>query len=311
MIEFNHKPIMLKECIDGLNIKPDGTYLDCTVGGAGHSFCIAQKLGVGGKLVCLDKDDVALSVSKERLKQFDNVQFYHTDFKDFENAKEKFGISKFDGILVDLGISSYQIDTAERGFSYLKDARLDMRMDRSQALSAYDIVNTWTKQDLAKIFREYGEEMFAHNIAKHIVEARETKPVETTLELAKIIEISIPAKIRFKGGHPAKKVFQALRIAVNKELDRLYETILDLARSLNPKGRMAVLSFHSLEDRIVKQAFNFLSSDCICSPQIPVCVCNHKKEIILVNKKPIIADKIEQDENPRSHSAKLRIVEKI
>lgn len=311
MIEFNHKPIMLNECISGLNIKSNGTYLDCTVGGAGHSFEIAKNL-VDGKLLCLDKDETALEVSKERLSCFkDKVLFYHTDFKNFYEAMKFYNIIAFDGILIDLGVSSYQIDTPSRGFSYIKEAKLDMRMDKSQELTAYDVVNNYSKQQLAKIFKEYGEEQFANNIAKNIEEERIISPIETTTELASIIEKSIPAKIRFKGGHPAKKVFQALRIEVNGELDKLYETITALARSLKSGGRMAVLTFHSLEDRIVKQAFNALNTDCICPPEIPICVCNHKKEVKLVNKKPIVASKEEQQENSRSHSAKLRIIEKV
>ena len=311
MVEFNHKSIMLSECISGLNIKPNGTYLDCTVGGAGHSFEIAKKL-VDGKLLCLDKDETALEVSKERLGCFkDKVLFYHTDFKNFYEAMKFYNIDAFDGILIDLGVSSYQIDTPSRGFSYIKEAKLDMRMDKSQKLTAYDVVNNYSKQQLAKIFKEYGEEQFANNIAKNIEEARLISPIETTTELASIIEKSIPAKIRFKGGHPAKKVFQALRIEVNGELDKLYETITALARSLKSGGRMAVLTFHSLEDRIVKQAFNALNTDCICPPEIPICVCNHKKEIKIINKKPIVSSKEEQQENSRSHSAKLRIIEKV
>ncbi len=309
MIEFKHLPIMLNEVIDGLNIKKDGVYLDCTVGGAGHSKEIAKRLD-GGMLLCLDKDEDALSVSKERLKSF-NAKFFHTDFKDFETALNYFGVQMLDGILLDLGVSSYQLDCGERGFSYNIDAPLDMRMDKTQKLTAKDVVNTYEKSELARIFREYGEEQFANNIAKHIAIDREKKPIETTFELAEIIKKAIPAKIRFKGSHPAKKVFQAIRIEVNSELDKLKETIIKLFRHLKPSGRLAIITFHSLEDRIVKTAFNELSKDCLCPPSVLFCVCGHKKEGILLNKKPIIPSESELKENSRSHSAKLRIIEKL
>lgn len=309
MINFCHKPIMLSKVLDGLNIKKSGTYLDCTVGGAGHSIEIAKKLE-SGLLICLDKDQDALSVSTLRLKDF-NAKLFHCDFKDFESVLEKLKIEKLDGILVDLGVSSYQLDTKERGFSYNIDSRLDMRMDKSQPLSAYEVVNEYSKEDLIRIFKEYGEEQFANNIAKHIVQDREQKPIKTTFELVEIIKKAIPAKIRFKGSHPAKKVFQAIRIEVNKELDKLYDTILKLFCHLNSGGRLAILTFHSLEDRIVKKAFNFLSSDCVCPSSVPICVCGHKKEGILLPKKPIVADDEELKDNNRAHSAKLRIIEKI
>ncbi len=309
MIDFKHKPIMLNEVVDGLNIKKDGTYLDCTVGGAGHSTAIAKKLK-SGMLLCLDKDEDALSVSEERLKSF-NAKLYHTDFKNFEEALEHFKVDKLDGILLDLGVSSYQLDTKDRGFSYNMDAKLDMRMDKTQELSAYEVVNTYSKEELAKIFREYGEEQFANNIAKHIVQDRQEKKIETTFQLVEIIQKAIPAKIRFKGSHPAKKVFQAIRIEVNSELDKLYDTIIKLFQHLNKGGRLAIITFHSLEDRIVKKAFSLLSTDCLCPPSAPICVCGHKKEGILISKKPITASEEENAENPRAHSAKLRIIEKL
>ena len=309
MIEFKHKPIMLNEVVDGLNIKKDGIYLDCTVGGAGHSKEIAKKLD-GGMLLCLDKDEDAIKVSEERLKGF-NVKFFHTDFKNFEDALKNYDIDKIDGALLDLGVSSYQLDEGERGFSYNINAKLDMRMDRTQEFSAYDVVNNYSKEELAKIFREYGEEQFANNIAKHIVEDRKIKTIETTFQLVEIIQKSIPAKIRFKGSHPAKKVFQAIRIEVNSELDKLYDTVIKLFQHLNKGGRLAIITFHSLEDRIVKKAFAFLSAECICPPKAPICTCGHKKEGMLVNKKPIIASEEEQKDNSRSHSAKLRIIEKL
>ncbi|MBQ9786335.1 MAG: 16S rRNA (cytosine(1402)-N(4))-methyltransferase RsmH [Clostridia bacterium] len=309
-MEFNHYSVMKQECIDGLNIKEDGIYLDCTVGGAGHSYEIAKKLK-NGKLLCLDKDTIALNTSKERLQEFKNVLFYHCDFKNFKEAMEFYNIEKFDGILIDLGVSSYQIDTVERGFSYMHNAPLDMRMNQEQLFSAYDLINKWSEADLSQIFYEYGEERFSRQIAKNIVLKRKEKPIETTFELVEIIEKSVPAKFRFSGGHPAKRVFQALRIEVNDELEGLYDCLVNLARSLNKGGRMAVLSFHSLEDRAVKQAFNMLSSDCLCDKKLPICVCNHKAEIKLINKKPIIATEEELKQNSRSHSAKLRVIEKI
>lgn len=309
MMEFKHKPIMLDEVISGLNIKKDGTYLDCTVGGAGHSTEIAKRLD-GGTLLCLDKDQDALDVSTERLKEY-NAKLFHTDFKNFEEALDKFNTQTLDGILLDLGVSSYQLDCGERGFSYNINSRLDMRMDKSQTLSAYEVVNEYSKEELARIFREYGEEQFANNIAKHIVMNRENKPIETTFELVEIIQNAIPAKIRFKGGHPAKKVFQAIRIEVNSELDKLHETIIKLFQHLNKGGRLAIITFHSLEDRIVKQTFAELCTDCICPPNAPICVCGHQKEGVLVSRKPILPSEEEQNNNSRAHSAKLRIIEKL
>jgi len=310
-MEFAHKPVMLSECIEGLKINPKGIYLDCTVGGAGHSTEIAKKLKTG-TLLCLDKDEIALKVAKERLSEFgEKVKFFHCDFKDFEQAKQSYKIDAFDGILIDLGISSYQIDTPERGFSYMHEGALDMRMNQSQELTAYEIINQWSQAELVHIFKEYGEEQFANNIAKHLVNERAKQPIKTTFDLVKIIEQSIPAKIRFKGGHCAKKVFQALRIVVNGELDGLYETLLALARNLKPQGRLVVLTFHSLEDRIVKRAFTLLATDCLCPPKAPICTCGHHHEVIWVNKKPIVASEQEQTENSRSHSAKLRVVEKV
>lgn len=310
MGEFKHYPVMLHECLDALNLKEDGIYLDCTVGGAGHSVEIAKRLTTG-KLLCLDKDMEAIRASKERLKSFKNEMFFHCDFKEFQKAKEFYKLEKFDGILIDLGVSSHQIDSKERGFSYMQNARLDMRMDKEQDLSAFEVVNEYSQKELEKIFFDYGQEPFSKRIAENIVLAREDKPIETTFELVDIIDRSVPKKVRYKKGHSAKKVFQALRIEVNSELINLYETLIDLTESLNSKGRLVVLTFHSLEDKIVKDAFKFLSTDCICPPNFPVCVCGHKREANLVNKKPILANEKEQAENSRSHSAKLRILEKI
>ena len=310
MVEFKHYPVMLNECLDALNIKEDGIYLDCTVGGAGHSAEIAKRL-TAGKLLCLDKDNEAIQASKERLKSFKNVMFYHCDFKEFKKAMEFYKLTNFDGILIDLGVSSHQIDSKERGFSYMQNARLDMRMNKEQDLSAFEVVNEYSQKELEKIFFDYGQETFSKRIAENIVLAREDKPIETTFELVDIIDRSVPKKVRYKKGHSAKKIFQALRIEVNSELINLYETLIDLTESLNSKGRLVVLTFHSLEDKIVKDAFKFLSTDCICPPNFPVCVCGHKRQANLVNKKPILASEKEQAENSRSHSAKLRILEKI
>ncbi len=310
MAEFKHYPVMLNECLDALNIKEDGIYLDCTVGGAGHSAEIAKRL-TAGKLLCLDKDIEAIQSSKERLKSFKNVMFYHCDFKEFKKAMEFYKLTNFDGILIDLGVSSHQIDSKERGFSYMQNARLDMRMNKEQDLSAFEVVNEYSQKELEKIFFDYGQETFSKRIAENIVLAREDKPIETTFELVDIIDRSVPKKVRYKKGHSAKKIFQALRIEVNSELINLYETLIDLTESLNSKGRLVVLTFHSLEDKIVKDAFKFLSTDCICPPNFPVCVCGHKRQANLVNKKPILASEKEQAENSRSHSAKLRILEKI
>ena len=311
-MEFKHFSVMLNECIEGLNIQPAGIYIDGTLGGAGHSFEIVKKLSNKGKLIAFDKDETALEFSKEKLCQsLDKVQFIHNDFKNFASELDKLGIEKVDGILLDLGVSSYQIDTAERGFSYIQDAPLDMRMDTSATLTAYEVVNKYTENELVDIFSKYGEEPYSKRIANSIVENRKISPINTTLELAKIIEKSVPAKDKHKNGHPAKRVFQALRIEVNGELDKLYDCILNMARRLNTNGRMCVLNFHSLEDRIVKDAFNLLNSDCICDKHLPICVCHHKKEVILVNKKPITSSEEELKINPRSHSAKLRIIQKV
>lgn len=311
-MEFAHIPVMLSECLEGLNIKPDGIYVDGTVGGAGHSIEIVKKLTNGGKLICVDKDEDALKAAKERLKDFGSqVTFVHDDFKNLVANLEKLGIEKVDGILLDLGVSSYQLDNAERGFSYMKDAPLDMRMDRGQSQSAYDVVNEFTVSELTKILFDYGEEKLARRIAENIVSERNKKKIETTLELAKIVENSYPAKTRWKFGHPAKRTFQAIRIQVNEELTQLGEAITEMTRHLNKGGRMAVITFHSLEDRIVKSAFKELNLECTCPPDFPVCVCGKVKEVELVNKKPIEATKEELEYNSRSQSAKLRIVEKI
>ncbi len=311
-MDFAHVPVMLGECLDGLKIKADGVYVDGTVGGGGHSSEIVKRLSDKGRLICFDKDEDALKASGARLADFkDRVTFVHDDYKNMTERLNEMGVGKVDGILLDLGVSSYQLDNAERGFSYMKDAPLDMRMDRSQRVSAYEVVNTYGEDEIAKILFDYGEEKLARAIARKIVNRRSEKPIETTLELAKIVEDTYPAKTRWKYGHPAKRTFQAIRIEVNDELSSLGEAITAMARRLEKGGRMAVITFHSLEDRIVKTAFKELSLACTCPPDFPVCVCGKVQEVELVNKKPIVASEKELDENPRSQSAKLRIVEKL
>ena len=306
---FNHTPVLLNECLEGLNIKPDGIYVDGTMGGAGHSSRIVEKLK-GGKLIGIDKDDTALAVCKERLKDFSNVVFVKSDFKNFKNVVEDLNISGVDGILLDLGVSSHQIDTPERGFSYRFDGELDMRMDKTQSLTAYDVVNSYSEAELARIIYLYGEENFSRSIARKIVEVRRANPIKTTMQLKEIVESAIPKK--FHGaGSPCKKTFQAIRIEVNSELDGLDTVIYDMVEKLNPGGRLAIITFHSLEDRIVKNVFKELSTNCICDKSIPVCVCNHKASVSLVNRKPIVATNTELESNKRSSSAKLRVVEKL
>lgn len=311
-MEFAHIPVMLNECLEGLNIKADGTYVDGTVGGAGHSIEIVKRLSENGRLICVDKDEDALKAAGERLAPYkDRVTFIHDDYKNLVNELDSIGVGKVDGILLDLGVSSYQLDNAERGFSYMKDAPLDMRMDRSQRISAHEVVNGYTESELARILFDYGEEKLARQIARNIVRARSEKPIETTLELAKIVEDTYPAKTRWKFGHPAKRTFQAIRIEVNDELSSLGEAVTAMARRLEKGGRMAVITFHSLEDRIVKSAFKELSLACMCPPDFPVCVCGKVQEVELVNKKPITASEEELENNSRSQSAKLRVIEKL
>lgn len=311
-MEFAHVSVMLDECIEGLDIKSDGIYVDGTVGGAGHSIEIVKRLSQGGRLIAVDKDREALKASKQRLADYlDKVTFVHDDYKNLIANLDALGVDKVDGILLDLGVSSPQLDNAERGFSYMKDAPLDMRMDRDQTLTAYEVVNNFDEADIARILFEYGEEKLSRVIAKNIVRQRQKKPIESTLELAKIVEDSYPAKTRWKFGHPAKRTFQAIRIQVNGELSRLDEAITSMARRLKKGGRMAVITFHSLEDRIVKSAFKQLSLACTCPPDFPVCVCGKVQEVELVNKKPIVASEEELEKNPRSQSAKLRIIERL
>lgn len=303
---------MLDEVIEGLNIKENGIYVDCTVGGGGHSFEIAKRLG-SGHLYAFDRDEEAIQKSTETLAPFsEKVTIIKSNFKDAPSILRSLGVEKIDGFLIDLGVSSHQIDEGERGFSFVHDGPLDMRMDRSDnSLTARDIVNNFSYEDLMKIFYSYGEEEFSKNIAKKIVEQREKKPIETTFELRDIIESSLPKKVVFSRGGASKKVFQALRIYVNGELEGLDKVLEELISLLNAGGRGCVLTFHSLEDRIVKNVFKLYSTDCICPPKTPICICGHKASVKLVNRKPIVASEEEQKRNSRSTSAKLRIVEKL
>ena len=312
MTEFKHISVMLEECMTGLNIKPNGIYFDGTLGGGGHSFEILKRSTPNGKLVATDLDDYALMRAGERLKEFENrFTLVKDNFKSFSKIKQDLNIEGFDGILLDLGVSSFQLDDRERGFSYMAtDVRLDMRMDKSNGLSAYEVVNEYDEKELKRILSEYGEERFAGSIASNIVKSRKEKSIETTGDLIDIIQKSIPKKFQ-QDGHPAKRTFQAIRIEVNGELEGLYQTILDMARSLNVGGRIAIITFHSLEDRIVKRAFKELECDCICDKSLPVCVCGKRKEIEILTKHPIVASEDELNFNSRSKSAKLRIAQKI
>ena len=308
-MEFSHKPVMLAECIEALDIKPNGIYLDGTMGGGGHSREIAKRLTAGGRLIAVDRDADAHEAARERLREYiDRVTFIRDDFKNACADLDELGIGGLDGVLLDLGAPSWQLDSAERGLSYMKDAPLDMRMDRSAGESAYEVVNGYTESELVRILREYGEEKLAGRIAARIVREREKAPIRTTLQLAELVAGCYPAATRHKFGNPAKRTFQAIRIEVNGELEGLSEAVTALARRLVPGGRMAVITFHSLEDRIVKNAFRQMSLSCTCPPDFPVCVCGKVKEVELVNSKPITASAAELRENPRAESAKLRII---
>ena len=309
-MEFKHKPVMLNECIEGLNINPDGIYVDGTLGGAGHSREIVKRLSNKGILIGIDRDKEALKAAKENLKEYSNIKYIHGNHDNIKNILENEGFEKVDGILLDLGVSSYQLDEKSRGFSYIGDNSLDMRMDRTQELTAKIVVNTYKEEDLANIIYEYGEERFSRNIAKNICIYRKQKQIETTKELTEIIENSIP-KSKQNEGHPAKRTFQAIRIEVNNEIKPLEKTINDCIDLLKPHGRICVITFHSLEDRAVKNVFNRAKGICTCPKDLPYCVCGAVEKGMIINKKPIIASQEEQSENPRSKSAKLRIFEKI
>lgn len=310
-MEFLHVPVMLEECMEGLSLKKGGVYFDGTLGGAGHSSEILKRTSPTGRLIATDLDEEAIENAKKRLKEYEGrYSLFHSDYKYFNEVKRQAGVEYFDGALLDLGVSSYQLDNRERGFSYLGEARLDMRMNRGNPKSAWEVVNLYDKARLKYIFSVYGEEKFAENIAKNICLRREKSPIDTTKQLVGIIDESIPYKFK-QNGHPAKKVFQAIRIEVNEELDGLDKCLKDIVRGLKVGGRLAVITFHSLEDRIVKQTFKDLETDCICDKRLPVCVCGKKREIKQINKKPIEASESERKNNPRSASAKLRIIEKI
>lgn len=309
-MEFKHVSIMLNECIEGLNIKKDGIYVDGTMGGAGHSSEIVKRLD-NGLLIGIDQDTDALRASKERLKNYNNVKFVHNNFCNIKEVLSELNISGVDGILLDLGVSSYQLDTPERGFSYMHDAKLDMRMNKDAELSAYEVVNGYSKEELQYIIKEYGEDKWASRIADFIVRQRNKKPIETTFELVEVIKAAIPASARREGPHPAKRTFQAIRIEVNKEIEILENAINDCLDVLNKGGRLCVITFHSLEDRIVKNVFKKRQNPCECPPSFPVCMCNKRADIEIITKKPIIPSDEEIEFNPRSRSAKLRIAEKI
>lgn len=310
-MEFNHVSVLLNECLEGLNIKENGIYVDGTLGGAGHSSEILKRLSKEGRLIGIDQDTDALKAANERLKDYSNVTFVHSNFSNIENVLNNLNIDGVDGILMDLGVSSYQLDEGERGFSYMKDAPLDMRMNRENDFSAYNVVNEYSEEDLYRIIRDYGEEKFAKRIASFIVENRQEKNIETTLELVEIIKNAIPAKARREGPHPAKRTFQAIRIEVNSELSILNKTIEDGVEKLNKGGRMAIITFHSLEDRIVKNKFRDLAVSCRCPKEFPVCVCGEKAKVKIISRKAIEPTKEEVEINPRSRSAKLRVIEKL
>lgn len=309
-MEYTHKPVLLDECIEMLNIRPGGVYVDGTLGRAGHSREIVRRL-TGGRLICIDQDTAAIRAAEERLAPWrDRVTLVHGNFSDLADILREAGVSGVDGALFDLGVSSPQLDDASRGFSYMQDAPLDMRMDNTAALTAREVVNTWSQEELRRILYEYGEERYAPAVARAIVRARETGPVETTLELAEIVRGAMPPAALREKQHPAKRTFQAVRIAVNGELDALPPMLEAAVDSLNPGGRLAVITFHSLEDRIVKQTLREQARGCTCPREFPVCVCGKKPRIRLVTRKPIVPGAAELSENPRARSAKLRTAEK-
>lgn len=311
MTQFAHVPVMPREVTEGLNIKENGIYLDCTLGGGGHSELILKKLTTG-RLIAIDKDEEALAFAKSRLSEYgDKVTFVHSDFKRADEVLDDLNIDRIDGVLMDLGVSSYQLDAAERGFSYRFDAPLDMRMDKTQFLTAFNVVNEYNELDIADILFRYGEERYARKIAANIIRYRQQQSIRTTGQLAEIVEKSYPPKERFKGGNPCKRTFQAIRIEVNGELRELDEIIGKLAERLNKGGRICVITFHSLEDRIVKREFQYLEAKCICPPKQPVCTCNKVQTVKIITKKPLTASEEELAVNPRAQSAKLRVAERV
>lgn len=310
-INFNHKSVLLDETIEMLNIKPNGIYVDGTLGGGGHSLEVCKRLGEKGRLIGIDQDDAAINAGSERLKEFkDKVNIVRSNYSDMKQVLHNLGIEKVDGILLDLGVSSYQIDTPERGFSYRENAPLDMRMDTRSDKTAKDIVNEYSEFDIYRIIRDYGEDKFAKNIAKHIIRVRNEKPIETTDELTEAIKAAIPMKIRMKTGHPAKKTFQAIRIELNRELEVLSKTLDDMVGMLNDDGRLCIITFHSLEDRIVKSSFRNHENPCTCPSNFPICVCGKKSKGKVITRKPIVPLEEEITDNKRAKSSKLRVFER-
>ena len=309
-MEFKHEPVMLKECIQALNIQPDGIYVDGTLGGAGHSIEIVKRLSKKGKLIGIDRDEEALKAASKKLAEYQNVTYIHGNHDNIQTILHNLNIKEVDGILLDLGVSSYQLDERARGFSYIGDAPLDMRMDVTTGITAKEIVNNYSEEKLSKIFWEYGEEKFSKQIAKNICKIRKEKEIKTTKELVQIIEKSIP-KAKQKDGHPAKRTFQAIRIEVNNEIEPLYNTIINSIHCLKQHGRLVVITFHSLEDRLVKNAMLDLQGKCTCPSDLPYCICGYESFGKVINKKPIVATQEEQEKNPRSKSAKVRIFERV
>ena len=310
-MEFKHKSVLLDACIENLQIRPDGIYVDGTLGGGGHSYEICRHLSEKGRLIGIDQDAAAIEAAGKRLEEFaDKVTIVRSNYCSMRTELAKLGISSVDGVILDLGVSSYQLDDAERGFTYREDVPLDMRMDQRQSLTAKNVVNEYSEMELYRIIRDYGEDKFAKNIAKHIVSARQQKNIETTGELIHIIKAAIPAKVRAVGGHPAKRTFQAIRIEVNHELDVLRDSLDDMIDLLNDGGRICIISFHSLEDRIVKTIYRKNENPCICPPEFPVCVCGRKSKGTVITRKPILPTEEELEDNPRAKSSKLRVFER-
>lgn len=310
-MDFKHVSVLLDETIEGLNINPDGIYVDGTLGGGGHSYQICRRLSQKGRLIGIDQDGEALDAAREHLKEFeDRITLVRSNYCEIDTILQDLGVTKVDGIVLDLGVSSYQLDNLERGFSYKSDAPLDMRMDARQAKTAAEVVNNYSEYELYKIIRDYGEDKFAKNIAKHIVKARGQEPLKTTSQLSNIIKAAIPMKFQAKGGHPAKKTFQAIRIEVNRELDVLKDSLDTMIDHLNPKGRICVITFHSLEDRIVKTKFRENENPCTCPPDFPVCVCGKETKGKVITRKPIVPTEKEIQDNKRAKSSKLRIFER-
>ena len=311
-MEFKHKSVLLNETIESLNIKPDGIYVDGTLGGGGHSYEICRKLGAKGRLIGIDQDTDAIEAASKRLEEFKSkISLVHSNYNNIKSVLNNLGINKVDGIVLDLGVSSYQLDNPQRGFTYREDVPLDMRMDRDSSMTARDIVNDYSEMELFRVIKDYGEEQFAKNIAKHIVRARNEKPIETTGELNEIIKAAIPAKMREHTGHPSKKTYQAIRIELNHELTVLENSLDTMIELLNPKGRLSIITFHSLEDRIVKNIFRKNMNPCTCPPDFPVCVCGKKPTGRIITRKPIVPSEEEIAENKRAKSSKLRVFERI